>query len=81
MILIQLLLSSMASQGTRDGLAGSVEKGFKDLWEEELKEPGALAYYEKWVRQTYTMVPKSLKLFLFFSCIAVVLMERTTMLP
>lgn len=51
MILIQLLLSSMASQGTRDGLAGSVEKGFKDLWEEELKEPGALAYYEKWVRQ------------------------------
>ncbi|XP_005179687.1 tetraspanin-9 [Musca domestica] len=49
MILIQLLLSSMTSQGTRDGLAGSVEKGFKDLWEEELKEPGALAYYEKWL--------------------------------
>ncbi|XP_061395764.1 tetraspanin-9 [Musca vetustissima] len=49
MILIQLLLSSMASQGTRDGLAGSVKKGFEDLWVEEQKEPGALAYYEKWL--------------------------------
>ncbi|XP_075168117.1 tetraspanin 42Ei [Haematobia irritans] len=49
LVLTQLLMSSMASQGTRDGLAGSIEKGFKDLWEEELKEPGALAYYEKWL--------------------------------
>uniref|UniRef100_A0A1I8NNA3 Tetraspanin n=1 Tax=Stomoxys calcitrans TaxID=35570 RepID=A0A1I8NNA3_STOCA len=42
-------MSSMASQGSRDGLAGSIEKGFKELWEEELREPGALAYYEKWL--------------------------------
>ncbi|XP_073846664.1 tetraspanin 42Ei [Musca autumnalis] len=49
MVLIQLLLSSMASQGTRDGLSGSVKKGFEDLWEEEKKEPGALAYYERWL--------------------------------
>lgn len=49
MILIQLLLTSMASHGTQDGLSGSVKRGFDELWVLENKEPGALAYYEDWV--------------------------------
>ncbi|KAI8119014.1 Tetraspanin-6 [Lucilia cuprina] len=49
LILIQLLLTSMASHGTQDGLAGSVKQGFDELWILENKEPGALAYYEDWL--------------------------------
>ncbi|TMW41815.1 hypothetical protein DOY81_013105, partial [Sarcophaga bullata] len=48
-ILIQLLLASMASHGTQDGLSGSVKRGFDELWALENKEPGALAYYEDWL--------------------------------
>lgn len=50
-----MVMSGMASQGKRDGLAGSVERGFDSLWEEEKMrvvkrgEPGALCYYERWV--------------------------------
>lgn len=54
---MQLILAAMASQGTKDGLAGSVHDGFEELWEYELKEPGALAYYENWVCiHTYTQM-------------------------
>jgi len=49
LILLQLLMSAMASHGTRDGLAGSVREGFDYLWELEQTEPGALAYYEDWL--------------------------------
>ncbi|KAM7342469.1 tetraspanin 42Ei [Cochliomyia hominivorax] len=49
LILIQLLLTSMASHGTQDGLSGSVKQGFDELWALEHKEPGALAYYEDWL--------------------------------
>ena len=46
---------SMASHGTRDGLAGSVRNGFRELWEYEKNDtlttnlPRALDYYENWV--------------------------------
>ncbi|XP_065368328.1 tetraspanin-9 [Calliphora vicina] len=50
LILIQLLLTSMASHGTQDGLSGSVKQGFDELWLLENKEPGALAYYEDWLQ-------------------------------
>ena len=55
MILIQLLLTSMASHGTQDGLSGSVKRGFDELWALETKEPGALAYYEDWVRNRFSV--------------------------
>lgn len=49
LILLQLILAAMASQGTKDGLSGSVHDGFEQLWEDEVKAPGALAYYEDWL--------------------------------
>ncbi|XP_036332329.1 tetraspanin-9 [Rhagoletis pomonella] len=49
LILLQLILAAMASQGTKDGLSGSVHDGFEQLWEYELKAPGTLAYYEDWL--------------------------------
>ncbi|KAH8416035.1 hypothetical protein KR222_006956, partial [Zaprionus bogoriensis] len=49
LILIELLLLSMVSHGTQDGISGSINEGFDHLWEMELNEPGALAYYESWL--------------------------------
>ncbi|ALC41264.1 Tsp42Ei, partial [Drosophila busckii] len=49
LILTQLLFLSMVSHGTKDGISGSINDGFERLWEDELKEPGALAYYESWL--------------------------------
>jgi len=49
LVLVQLLMTGMASQGTRDGLSGSVHDGFEKLWKYEMDEPGSLAYYEDWL--------------------------------
>lgn len=49
LILTQLVMTSMASQGTRDGLSGSIRQGFDELWSSEIQAPGALSYYEDWL--------------------------------
>ncbi|XP_037953783.1 tetraspanin-9 [Teleopsis dalmanni] len=53
-ILIQLAMAGMASQGTRDGLSGSVKEGFDTLWKIEEgsvhENTDALAYYEDWLQ-------------------------------
>ncbi|XP_067632612.1 tetraspanin-9 [Eurosta solidaginis] len=49
LILLQLILAAMAMQNTKDGVTGSIHEGFEKLWQDELKAPGALAYYEDWL--------------------------------
>ncbi|KAI9583483.1 23 kDa integral membrane protein [Glossina fuscipes] len=49
LILTQLVMTSMASHGTRDGLSGSIRQGFEELWSSEIQTPGALAHYEDWL--------------------------------
>ncbi|XP_030560459.1 protein late bloomer [Drosophila novamexicana] len=49
LILIQLLFLSMVSHGTKDGISGSINEGFEQLWDAERNETGALAYYESWL--------------------------------
>ncbi|XP_068147117.1 tetraspanin-9 [Drosophila tropicalis] len=49
-ILAQLLFLSMASHGTKDGISGSINQGFDQLWDAERTESGALAYYENWLQ-------------------------------
>lgn len=40
---------SMASLGSNDGISASVREGFEDLWKDENKTSGTLAFYEDWV--------------------------------
>ncbi|KAH8391233.1 hypothetical protein KR215_009255 [Drosophila sulfurigaster] len=49
LILIQLMFLSMISHGTKDGLSGSINEGFEQLWDAERNETGALQYYETWL--------------------------------
>ncbi|KAH8371786.1 hypothetical protein KR093_008845 [Drosophila rubida] len=49
LILIELLFLSMVSHGTKDGLSGSINEGFEQLWDAERNETGALKYYETWL--------------------------------
>lgn len=50
LLILTLLLSlSMVSHGTQDGISGSINRGFEELWDLERNETGALSYYEKWL--------------------------------
>ncbi|KAH8299959.1 hypothetical protein KR044_007980, partial [Drosophila immigrans] len=49
LILTELLFLSMISHGTQDGLSGSINQGFEQLWDAERNETGALKYYETWL--------------------------------